>query len=135
MLLAAARDRGAVLGEAVRDPAADRNGRYGWDVPAADGTVVRMLMSGVELTRLRDDITAQALILAVSGGTGRNPPGFDLAPLGAWAGGDAVSRRVRLVGPVDRVVRGPETGNLVRASRWMAGPRIGCQVWKAGSAR
>ncbi|MEU7906355.1 hypothetical protein [Actinoplanes sp. NPDC049118] len=68
VLLAAARERGAVLGEPVRDPAADRDGRYGWDLPAADGTVVRLLMPGVELTRIRDDISAQAPCLYLNGG-------------------------------------------------------------------
>ncbi|RZU46626.1 hypothetical protein EV385_6702 [Krasilnikovia cinnamomea] len=47
VLLAAVLDRGAALGEPVRDPAADRDA---WDAPEADGTVVRLLMPGVELT-------------------------------------------------------------------------------------
>ncbi|WP_130510952.1 hypothetical protein [Krasilnikovia cinnamomea] len=76
VLLAAARDRGKALGEPVRDPAADRDG---WDVPAADGSVVRLLMPGVELTRLRDDITAQPPCLYLSGGAWWWP-----TPSGCW---------------------------------------------------
>ncbi|GAB1692624.1 hypothetical protein KRM28CT15_44270 [Krasilnikovia sp. M28-CT-15] len=55
----------------MRDPGADRDGRYGWDVPSADGTVVRPLMPGVELPRLRDDITAHAPCLYLDGGSWR----------------------------------------------------------------
>jgi hypothetical protein len=68
VFLAAARERGAELaGDPVRDPAADRDGRYGWDLPMADGSVVRLLMPGVELTRVRDDLTASAPTLGVCG--------------------------------------------------------------------
>ncbi|MBM2618390.1 hypothetical protein JIG36_22785 [Actinoplanes sp. LDG1-06] len=54
-------------GEPVRDPGADRDGRFGWDLPMSDGRVVRLLMPGAELTALRDDITAQAPCLYVNG--------------------------------------------------------------------
>jgi hypothetical protein len=66
--LAAARERGAELaGDPVRDPAADRDGRYGWDLPMADEAVVRLLIPGVELMRVRDDLTSSAPTLGVSG--------------------------------------------------------------------
>lgn len=69
VLIAAARERGAELAsDPVRDPAADRDGRFGWDLPMADGTVVRLLMPGAELMRVRDDITAQAPVLYLNGG-------------------------------------------------------------------
>ncbi|MFI7598283.1 hypothetical protein [Actinoplanes sp. NPDC049681] len=59
VFLAAVRDRGGVLaGDPGRDPAADRDGRFGWDLSMADGSVVRLLMPGVELIRVRDDLTA-----------------------------------------------------------------------------
>ncbi len=56
-----------LTGEAVRDPAADRDGRYGWDLPIADGRVTRLLIPGVDLPQMRDDITAQAPCLYVNG--------------------------------------------------------------------
>jgi hypothetical protein len=77
--LDAVRDRAAVMGGGPvtrtaeltgppgRDPAADRDGRYGWDLPVSDGHLVRLLMPGVELTRLRDDITAAAPCLYLNG--------------------------------------------------------------------
>jgi hypothetical protein len=69
VFLAAARERGAPLaGPPVRDPEADRDGRYGWDLPMTDGSMVRLLMPGTELIRARDDITAQAPCLYVNGG-------------------------------------------------------------------
>jgi hypothetical protein len=69
VFLAAARDRGAQFaGDPVRDPAADRDGRYGWDLPMVDGSMVRLLMPGAELIRVRDDLTAQAPVLYVNGG-------------------------------------------------------------------
>lgn len=49
-----------LTGEPVRYREADRDGRFGWEVPMSDGRVVRLLTPGVELTKLRDDITAQA---------------------------------------------------------------------------
>ncbi len=56
-----------LTGEAVRDPAADRDGRYGWDLPVSDGHVLRLLMPGADLTRVRDDITAEAPCLYLNG--------------------------------------------------------------------
>ena len=52
----------------VRDPGLDRDGRYGWQLPLADGTSVLVLVPGVELTALRDDVTAQAPCLYLNGG-------------------------------------------------------------------
>ncbi|MEV4640658.1 hypothetical protein AB0J80_25270 [Actinoplanes sp. NPDC049548] len=49
-----------LAGDPVRDPAADRDGRFGWDLPFSDGSRLRLLMPGVELPRLRDDLTAEA---------------------------------------------------------------------------
>ncbi|GAA0579988.1 hypothetical protein GCM10010172_76200 [Paractinoplanes ferrugineus] len=57
----------ALTGDPRRDPAADRDGRFGWDLPFDDGRVVRLLMPGVELPRLRDDLTARAPCLYVNG--------------------------------------------------------------------
>jgi hypothetical protein len=54
-------------GDPIRDPAADRDGRFGWDLPYSDGRVVRLLMPGVELTLLRDDLTAASPCLYVNG--------------------------------------------------------------------
>jgi hypothetical protein len=69
VFLTAARDRGAPLaGDPVRDPSADRDGRFGWDLPMAGGSVTRLLMPGVELMRVRDDLTVDAPCLYVNGG-------------------------------------------------------------------
>lgn len=54
-------------GDPVRDPGADRDGRLGWDLPFSDGRIVRLLMPGVELAALRDDLTASAPCLYVNG--------------------------------------------------------------------
>jgi len=80
VFLAAVRDRAAELdevpiryrvaglaGDAVRDPAADRDGRFGWDLPYSDGRIVRLLMPGAELGLVRDDRTAVAPCLNVNG--------------------------------------------------------------------
>ncbi|MCY1139925.1 hypothetical protein OWR29_18130 [Actinoplanes sp. Pm04-4] len=56
-----------LAGDPVRDPQADRDGRFGWDLPLSDGRVVRLLMPGADLAALRDDITAQAPCLYVNG--------------------------------------------------------------------
>ncbi|GAB2600773.1 hypothetical protein Aab01nite_64720 [Paractinoplanes abujensis] len=56
-----------LTGEPVRDPGADRDGRFGWDLPLSDGRAVRLLMPGVDLALIRDDITAQAPCLYVNG--------------------------------------------------------------------
>jgi hypothetical protein len=45
-------------GNPVRDPAADRDGRFGWDLPLSDGQVVPVLIPGAELKALRDDVSA-----------------------------------------------------------------------------
>jgi hypothetical protein len=67
VFLDAVRERGGQLdGEAVRDPAADRDGRFGWNLPMTGERVTRLLMPGVELARVRDDITAQAPCLWVN---------------------------------------------------------------------
>jgi hypothetical protein len=66
-LTASAKRGAAFAGEPTRDPSADRDGRYGWDLPMADDTIVRLLMPGVELTRVRDDITAHAPCLYLNG--------------------------------------------------------------------
>jgi hypothetical protein len=56
-----------LTGEPVRDPAADRDGRFGWDLPFSDGTLLRLLMPGADVSRLRDDLTAEAPCLYVNG--------------------------------------------------------------------
>ncbi|WP_249999286.1 hypothetical protein [Actinoplanes sp. M2I2] len=56
-----------LAGDPVRDPRADRDGRFGWDLPMSDGRAVRLLLPGAELTRLRDDITAESPCLYVNG--------------------------------------------------------------------
>jgi hypothetical protein len=56
-----------LAGDPVRDPQADRDGRFGWDLPLSDGRAVRLLMPGADLAALRDDITAQAPCLYVNG--------------------------------------------------------------------
>ena len=56
-----------LTGEPVRDPAADRDGRFGWDLPFSDGTRLRLLLPGTGLARLRDDLTAEAPCLYVNG--------------------------------------------------------------------
>ncbi|WP_155255756.1 hypothetical protein [Salinispora fenicalii] len=38
-----------VVGGPVRDPAADRDGPFGWGLPMTDGSIIRLLMSGVAL--------------------------------------------------------------------------------------
>ncbi|GGQ77461.1 hypothetical protein [Couchioplanes azureus] len=56
-----------LVGDPVRDPGPDRDGRFGWDLPFTDGRVVRLLMPGVRVEVLRDDITASAPCLYVNG--------------------------------------------------------------------
>ncbi|OJF15416.1 hypothetical protein [Couchioplanes caeruleus] len=67
-----------LTGDPVRDPAADRDGRYGWDLPLSDGRVVRLLMPGVRVELLRDDISARlpvrlgdCMVVGHGGGHGR----------------------------------------------------------------
>ena len=98
VFLAEARDRGAVLaGEPVRTPAADRDGRFGWSIPTADGGAVRLLMPGAELEQVRGD-TAAAPCLFLN--AGNDPPG----PSDAWWWHDAV-------------------GLLAATARWSTDPR------------
>lgn len=69
VFLAQARERGArFAGDPVRDPAADRDGRYGWDLPMADGSVTRLLMPGAELTRIQGLGASAPVVLYVCGG-------------------------------------------------------------------
>ncbi len=56
---------GQLVGDPVREPAADARGRYGFRLPTIDGTVVHVLMPGVDLTQIRDDISAQAPCLYI----------------------------------------------------------------------
>lgn len=56
-----------LAGEPLRDAAADRDGRYGWNLPLSDGRTIQVLMPGVPLSRVRDDLSAQAPCLRVSG--------------------------------------------------------------------
>jgi hypothetical protein len=68
VFLDAARDRGVELGgDPVRDPDADRDGRFGWNLLMADESIVRLLMPGAELIRVRDNVTAQAPCLYLNG--------------------------------------------------------------------
>jgi hypothetical protein len=61
VFLTVARERGAPLaGPPVRDPTADRDGRFDWDLPLIDASVTRLLMPGVEVMRVRDDLTTAA---------------------------------------------------------------------------
>ena len=56
-----------LAGDPVRDPAADRDGRFGWDLPMSDGRSIRLLMPGAALPLLRDDVTAGSPCLYVNG--------------------------------------------------------------------
>ena len=60
--VAEAVERGLRLaGEPERQPNADIDGRYAWSLPLQGGDRARILMPGVGLTQLRDDLTAQKL--------------------------------------------------------------------------
>lgn len=62
----AVRERGGQLADdPIRDGQADRDGRYGYLLPAANGAMVRILMPGAELGRVRDDRSAAAPCLYV----------------------------------------------------------------------
>lgn len=64
----AATERGLELAdEPDRIPDADEGGRYGWNLPLTNGTVVRVLMPGVDLVRVRDDLSAEAPCLKING--------------------------------------------------------------------
>ncbi len=67
-----------LAGDPLRNPAADRDGRYGWDLPLTNGSTVHLLIPGVPLEQARDDLTALAPCLYVNGL--------------AWWWNDAVSR-------------------------------------------
>lgn len=56
-----------LAGEPVRDPAADRDGRYGWTLHFTDGRQMRLLMPGADIAEVRDDITATAPCLYLNG--------------------------------------------------------------------
>jgi hypothetical protein len=68
VFLDAVRTRGGTPGEPRRDAGLDRDGRYGWVVPMGGDRSTLLLMPGVPLTQLRDDITAEAPCLYVNGG-------------------------------------------------------------------
>lgn len=57
----------SLAGDPVRDPAADRDGRFAWNLPYTDGHTVQLLMPGAELGLLRDDLTSAAPLLYVNG--------------------------------------------------------------------
>jgi hypothetical protein len=57
----AATERGLELAdEPERTPDTDEGGRYGWTLPLTSGTAVRVLMPGVDLALVRDDLSAEA---------------------------------------------------------------------------
>nr|WP_221383324.1 hypothetical protein [Actinoplanes polyasparticus] len=58
-LAAVGEQGGAVISEPIRDMSADVDGRFAWRFEV-DGMPVLLLMPGVELVRLREDLTAQA---------------------------------------------------------------------------
>lgn len=62
-------------GGPVRKPDADRDGWFGWVLPISDGTTVQIRIPGVELARMRDDLSAAAPCLYVND----NPWGWDAA--------------------------------------------------------
>jgi hypothetical protein len=63
-----ASDRGLELAdEPERLPDADKGGRYGWTLRLAGGEVVQVLMPGVDLVRVRDDLSAEAPCLKING--------------------------------------------------------------------
>lgn len=68
-LQAAQQRRGSpvVAGDPVRDPGLDRDGRYGWQLPTVDGPTVLILMPGVDLAAVRDDLTAEAPCVYLNG--------------------------------------------------------------------
>lgn len=62
-------------GDPVREPNADRDGWFAWRLPISDGTTVQIRIPGVELPRMRDDLSATAPCLYV----GADPWGWDAA--------------------------------------------------------
>jgi hypothetical protein len=64
----AATERGLELAdEPERLPDADEGGRFAWNLHLAGGKVVQVLMPGVDLIRIRDDLSAEAPCLKVNG--------------------------------------------------------------------
>jgi hypothetical protein len=64
----AATERGLGLAdEPERTPDVDEGGRYGWTLRLAGGEVVRVLMPGVDLALIRDDLSAEAPCVKVNG--------------------------------------------------------------------
>ena len=53
-------------GEPVRAPEADSDGWFAWLLPFSDGTTVQVRIPGVELARMRDDLSAMAPCLYVN---------------------------------------------------------------------
>lgn len=79
-----------MVGDPVRVSVADRDGRFCWDLPMANDRVTRILMPGVELVRVRDDLTAQAPCLFVNNGTWWWTAAMDMAiPVEHGSGGRA----------------------------------------------
>ncbi|MGI5243129.1 hypothetical protein [Dactylosporangium sp. CA-139066] len=61
LFLAEVSDRGGELAAApVRVPEGDALGRYAFDLPAAGSATVRVLMPGVPVEAIRDDLRASA---------------------------------------------------------------------------
>jgi hypothetical protein len=68
-LMAAVVERGGRLaGEPVRVPETDEDGRFAWRLPAGEhGGGVLVLMPGVELAKMRDDMSASAPRIIIGG--------------------------------------------------------------------
>ena len=64
-----------VEGDPVRAPDADRDGWFAWTLSLSDGTTVQVRIPGVELARMRDDLSALAPCLYVNA----NPWGWEAA--------------------------------------------------------
>ncbi|MEV4708680.1 hypothetical protein [Actinoplanes sp. NPDC049316] len=62
-------------GNPVRAPDADSDGWFAWNLPVSDGTTVQICIPGVELARMRDDLSTAAPCLYVNA----NPWGWDAA--------------------------------------------------------
>lgn len=55
----------SVDGDPVREVDADRDGWFAWRLPISDGTTVQIRIPGVQLTRMRDDLSTTAPCLYV----------------------------------------------------------------------
>ena len=55
-----------IAGDPVREPDADHDGWFAWRLPISDGTTVQLRIPGVELIRMRDDLSAAAPCLYVN---------------------------------------------------------------------